>query len=744
MQPPEDRAGTRPARAGPARAAPRPRSHRSTVPADVRRHRLPARGRPRLACAAAPLGRRPRPRAAHRAVPGRARRAPAAAATGALRVDPPARTRARQPHRPRRRGGRRGRPPARRPARPRREPPLPRRPLPHGHAPRARRSWPRRAHGLRPLCASQLLACVPASFRAYEGWLSSLPLGLDRLRLRRTFDSDALAASFPFALAEPPLAEDGCFYGLAPSGAPVVFDRFAADNYNSVVLARSGAGKSYLAKLEALRLLYRGVQVFIVDPEDEYRRLCEAVGGAYLPLAGPRAVTLNPLDHAAGRLAPTRSPSGSPSSPSSSSCSPAALDGRRARRARPRRPRRLPPAAGRDRGAAPARSRPRAATSRRRGGPGARRAVRARSRPGRSPASSRRRRASGPTGELVCFSLRGLPERLKPAALLLCLDDDLAQRSSEPSRRRCVLVDEAWLVMREPAGARFLHRLAKSARKRWCGLTTITQDAGDLLATELGQAIVANAASQVLLRQAPQAIDRVAEAFRLTEGEARYLLTLPRAATASSSSATNASRSGPREPGRARLGDERSRRARRGGRVSALVSTAGCPPAAAGARDRSRARRPTSRRRARRRSPTSRPPTSRSTSRQGSRSGSPGSSSPRIGKVETDHGRNPATDVPNSAGAVGPMQFEPATFAEYSWASGRPEPEHPRPARRDLRRGGDARRERRPRRHRAGALRLQPRRLVRRARSSPGPRPTRTPPPSVRAAPPRRTPRPPP
>ena len=122
---------------------------------------------------------------------------------------------------------------------------------------------------------------------------------------------------------------------------------------------------------------------------------------------------------------------------------------------------------------------------------------------------------------------RGLPERLKPLALLVCLDAIWRSLESAP-RKRCVLVDEAWLVMREPAGARFMHRLAKSARKRWCGLTTITQDAGDLLGTELGQAIVANSASQILLRQAPQAIDRVADAFRLTEGEARYLLTCPR------------------------------------------------------------------------------------------------------------------------------------------------------------------------------------------------------------------------
>src|SRR6202023_1252640 len=156
---------------------------------------------------------------------------------------------------------------------------------------------------VRALCAAQLLTCTPTTFRPLEGWLSTLPLALDRLRLRRTFDSAALAASFPFAASEPPLEESGCFYGLSAAGAPVVFDRFARDNYNGVILARSGAGKSYLAKLEALRLLYQGVQVFVVDPEDEYRRLCHAVGGSYLPLAGPDAVSINPLDLPTGQHA---------------------------------------------------------------------------------------------------------------------------------------------------------------------------------------------------------------------------------------------------------------------------------------------------------------------------------------------------------------------------------------------------------------------------------------------------------
>ena len=365
----------------------------------------------------------------------------------------------------------------------------------------------RASEQVKALCASQLLACTAATFRPLDGWLSTLPLGMDRLRLRRTFDSEALAASFPFAAAEPPLEDEGCFYGLSQSGAPVVFDRFARDNYNGVVLARSGAGKSYMAKLEALRLLYQGVQVFVVDPEDEYRRLCQAVGGAYLPLAGPDAATLNPLDLAdsglservvfltelvellAGGLTGAEL---------------AALD--RAARA-------CYSAAGINvdtarRDAAPPLLRDLVAVLDKEG----REARRLAERLGPYSDGALSQLFNAPTsvhpqGQLVCFSLRGLSERLKPVAVLLSLDA-IWRSLDGPPRKRCVLVDEAWLLMREPAGASFLYRLAKSARKRWCGLTTITQDAGDLLATELGQAIVCGAC-------------------RLTDGEQRYLLTCP-------------------------------------------------------------------------------------------------------------------------------------------------------------------------------------------------------------------------
>jgi len=402
----------------------------------------------------------------------------------------------------------------------------------------SREELEQRTERVKALCASMLLHVVPATFRAFDGWLSTLPLGSDRLGLRRTFDTAALAAGFPFASADPPL-EDGVLYGLTDSGAPVLVDRFARTNFNSVVLAYSGAGKSYTAKLEALRLLYRSVQVFILDPEDEYHPLCEAVGGAYLPLTGPRAVALNPLDlpeagGEEGRALDERILfladliellAGG-------------LDGgelavldRSARAAYQTAGITSDPATHR-------RPAPLLADLVR--------ALEAESETGRRLAERLSPYATGshsslfdrptsvkPDSHLVCFSLRGLPERMRAPALMLTLD--AIWRSLEgPLRRRVVLVDEAWDLMRETPsatreapGARFLFRLAKKARKRWTGLTTITQDPGDLLDSPLGQAVVNNACERRLLRQSPQAIERVGQAFGLTPGERRYLLTCP-------------------------------------------------------------------------------------------------------------------------------------------------------------------------------------------------------------------------
>ena len=417
---------------------------------------------------------------------------------------------------------------------------------------------------VRALCASMLLDVKPATWRSLQGWASTLPLGVDALGQRRAFDTDALAASFPFASAELSAAT-GVLYGTTASGTGLVsWDRFAQDNHNSVILARSGAGKSYLAKLEALRSLYQGIEIAVVDPEDEYRRLAETVGGAYVHLGAP-GVRLNPFDLDAGPE--TGAGDGSDTSAGGSSDDDPLGDDRLggepggALASGPVVRRALfvhtlvavllgekpdpATAAALDRGIVSAyesagitadpRSHARPAPLFRdlavaldADGDPAARTLGARLAPYVS--GTHRGLFDGPTttrpdGHLVVFSLRDLPDELKAAGTLLTLDA-IWRRVSDPARRkrRLVVVDEAWLLMAERSGAEFLFRMAKSARKHWAGLTVVTQDAADLLGSPLGQAVVANAATQILLRQAPQTIDTLAEAFGLSAGERAYLL----------------------------------------------------------------------------------------------------------------------------------------------------------------------------------------------------------------------------
>src|SRR5882724_6046361 len=158
---------------------------------------------------------------------------------------------------------------------------------------------------VRALAASLLLNAQPTTYRSLQGWITGLPLGLDLLGVRRTFDTAALSAAFPFTSPDLPAADptsvaapSGVLYGYNVGSQGLVhWDRFGEGmhNHNSVILGRSGAGKSYLVKLELLRSLYRGIEIAVVDPEDEYARLATAVGGTYVHL-GAQGVRLNPFD----------------------------------------------------------------------------------------------------------------------------------------------------------------------------------------------------------------------------------------------------------------------------------------------------------------------------------------------------------------------------------------------------------------------------------------------------------------
>ncbi len=390
--------------------------------------------------------------------------------------------------------------------------------------------------------ASTLLEVQPVTWRQLAGWTTSLPLASDGLRMPRTMDTAALAAAFPLAspdlpapLPGEPAATGGVLYGTNPAGNGVVWwDRFAQDNYNSVVLARSGAGKSYLVKLETLRHLYTGVQVPIIDPEDEYLRLADAVGGTVVRL-GATGVRFNPLELPVGDTRPdvlTRRGLflhtliavliGHLPPPTER----AALDRailtvyRQAGITADPRTHRRPAPLLRDLSASLAADTDPAAAQ-----------LAARLSPwvdGSFKDLFDGPSTSQPDGHLVVWSLRQLPDELRTVGTLLALDSIWRQVDAPPPGgrppRRMVVVDEAWLLMRDGEGAKFLYRLSKAGRKRHTGLTVVTQDAADVLGTDLGQAVVANAATQILLRQAPQAIDAVGDAFGLTAGERRLLL----------------------------------------------------------------------------------------------------------------------------------------------------------------------------------------------------------------------------
>ncbi|WSY48431.1 ATP-binding protein (plasmid) [Embleya sp. NBC_00888] len=402
---------------------------------------------------------------------------------------------------------------------------------------------------------SLLLRTVPATFRALQGWISTLPLGVDLIGARRTMDTAALAAAFPFASPDLPTADPadaaaptgGVLYGInTMSSGLVIWDRWAQPNHNSVTLARSGAGKSYLTKLELLRSLHNGVEAAVIDPEGEYVRLAGAVGGTVLTPGAP-GVCVNPFDLPAAPRRRGRRTKGEAAEAvggdvltrralfvhtllavllggSTTAAERAVLDTAIMGAYRTAGITADPRTWGRpapllfDLQTALVDADTQTAHD-----------LAARLAP--YTTGTHRSLFEGPTttrpeGHLVVWNLRRLPDELKSVGMLLTLDAIWRRVTDSADRRRrlVVVVDEAWLLMREGEGGRFLFRMAKAARKYWAGLAVVSQDADDVLGSDLGRAVVANSATQILLRQAPQAVDHIADTFGLSAGESDFLL----------------------------------------------------------------------------------------------------------------------------------------------------------------------------------------------------------------------------
>jgi len=377
---------------------------------------------------------------------------------------------------------------------------------------------------------SLLIVSKHATLQMEDGFKATIPTMVDRLMITRNMDTTSLATTFPFTSSEL-TANEGIMYGINEhNDSLVIFDRFTLENANSVIFGKAGGGKSYLVKLEVLRSLLFGTEVIIIDPEAEYQALAEAVGGEYISFGFGSQAKINPFDLTAvyeegenelglkilslhslfkvimGQLSATEEAvldraliltykmKGITPDPATQKKEPPLMEDLY-------------------------------------------KALRGMEEPEASSLADRiekfvkgsfagifdQRSNVDIKNKFTVFSIRDLEDALRPIAMFIILDYIWTKIKKE-MKKRILVVDEAWYLMQYPDSANFLYSIAKRARKYYLGLTTITQDVEDFLASEHGKAIIQNSSIQTLMKMSPAAIDKVADIFYLSEGEKHFLL----------------------------------------------------------------------------------------------------------------------------------------------------------------------------------------------------------------------------
>lgn len=405
------------------------------------------------------------------------------------------------------------------------------------------------SHKVESMLGQQLVYSKPASSQQEQGLNSTVPQFMDQLQIRRNMSTGAISTSFPFTSAD--LSQDsGILYGVnMHNSGLVIFDRFSLENGNSVVFAKSGAGKSFSVKLEALRSMMMGTEILIIDPENEYEKMCEAVGGAYVRLSLNSATRINPFDlprvidaeeadnalrsnlitlHGLLRLmmggAQAQMQGGqqvfAPAlSPVEESDLDAALIETYARAGITNDPL--------THTATPPTIAGLYDTLLHMGNTGPQLAQRLRKYTSGTFAGIFSQQSNiDINNPLVVFNIRDLEDELRPVAMYIVLNY-IWNKTKTDKKRRLLIVDEAWQLMKYEDSANFMFSLAKRARKYNLGITTITQDVEDFMGSRMGRAIVANASMQFLLKQSPTAVDVLAETFKLTSEEKKRLSQFP-------------------------------------------------------------------------------------------------------------------------------------------------------------------------------------------------------------------------
>ena len=386
------------------------------------------------------------------------------------------------------------------------------------------------------ILGGKLVLMKPADFQMEHAWNSTLPFCLDELEINRNMNTAPLSTSFPFSSSDL-TSDQGVLYGInRHNESLVIFDRFKLPNANETVFATSGAGKSYAVKLEVIRYLMMDTDVYIIDPENEYTELANVMGGAVVPLSVQGNARINPFDL--------------PKSVSSGADDEDAKPGQLLRSAvinlhglfklmigdvgsereavldkaildtyalkgitmETEKPGEMEPPTLHDLVD-----------------------VLMTTEGGEEMAKILKKYTEGSFAglfnqqtnvdvgsQLMVFQTRDLEESLRPMAIYIVLNF-LWNEVRSSLKKRLVVIDEAWNIMQYEDSARFLYGLIKRARKYYLGITTITQDVEDFMKSPFGKPIVTNAAMQVLLKQAPSAVDSLQKAFNMTEGE-KYLL----------------------------------------------------------------------------------------------------------------------------------------------------------------------------------------------------------------------------
>ncbi|MEK7172830.1 MAG: DUF87 domain-containing protein [Patescibacteria group bacterium] len=383
---------------------------------------------------------------------------------------------------------------------------------------------------IKSVLEARLVYTKPALFQQLDAFQSILPLNTDKLNINNYLNSSPVSSTFPFVSFDL-TSNKGVLYGInRHNNSLILFDRFSMPNANSVIFGTSGGGKSYLTKLEVLRSLMWDIDVIIIDPEREYEYLSQSVGGSYINISLTSKNHINPFD-----LPPAREDE-SPAdvlrsnivnligmfrlmlgglTAEEDSIMDAAITETYASRD-------ITPESDFTKIAPPTLTDLETVLASTAGGENL--AIRLRKYTTGTWAGF----LNQPTNidahnRLVVFSMRDMEDELRPIGMYIILRY-VWNTIRAQLKKRILIVDEAWWIMKSDDGASFLYGIAKRCRKYFLGLTTITQDVGDFLNSPYGKPIITNSSMQMLLKQSPATIDIVLKTFNLTEEEKFLLL----------------------------------------------------------------------------------------------------------------------------------------------------------------------------------------------------------------------------